>query len=801
MELVAHSPPKNNPDIKPHTYAAHIQEMLDYGMALLDYILSFSSFSEAEKIKLRATFKAALMLHDMGKLDDENQPILRGEKNTKLPIDHIDAGTAIAENMNNQLLGWLIRGHHAPGLVDATEESGFARKLKRLTTVDVSSHSLRGGRHKRIDNEDSVVADYEKHAAIIKITNQRLDDYIQKQRSVCGDYPELAMFLPNDCLTVRIMLSCLVDADHTSAAIYSKLEPMKVFKPVNGNWQQRLAQLDNYVSSLDKSSYENKSKRNQLRHDFYHRCRQGELFIDNLVTCSAPVGLGKTTAVTAYLLRKAQQVNASRMFIVAPFTNIINQTVQTLREAIVLADESTEETVVAHHHQADFSHKEMRQYAASWQAPIVVTTAVQFFETLASAHPSKLKKIHAIVGSVIFIDESHACLPPKYLRIAWYWLRKLADDWGCHVVFSSGSMVAFWKESCLVDDSPTRDLPDILSEDIKKRATLLETKRLRFKRIENTLTQAEFIQHVIEQGKDIADTKKPCILIILNTVQSAAYMANSLAQHVSSSITENLPILEERSVLHLSTGLTPSDRVKILLEIKRRQGSSEWDNSVWYLVATSCVEAGVDLDFSVGYRERCSLTSYLQIAGRVNRHGWRDNAILYDFNLHKDGEIIEHPGFADAILTFNKLWPEVETINQETNIIKLVTRSLINEFLRDDNQDGISKKIMEYEKARDFQHLMNKFKIIDSDTITVLVNKDILERLERKQPVSWQEIQNYSVQLWASKKATWRLRPINNCSADKIYSWLDQYEYNDFLGIFAGFIKLKAFFKEHGGVL
>src|SRR5205807_3776546 len=129
-----------------------------------------------------------------------------------------------------------------------------------------------------------------------------------------------------------------------------------------------------------------------------------------------------------------------RVFVVLPYTNIINQSVDVYRRYLVLAGENPEEVVVAHHHKAVFQKVDTRHFTALWHAPVVVTTAVQFFETLADNHPSGLRKLHQLPGSAVFIDESHAALPVKLWPRAWDWLKQLTRDWGWHVVLGSGSL-------------------------------------------------------------------------------------------------------------------------------------------------------------------------------------------------------------------------------------------------------------------------------------------------------------------------------------------------------------------------
>src|SRR5262249_27373691 len=135
------------------------------------------------------------------------------------------------------------------------------------------------------------------------------------------------------------------------------------------------------------------------------------------------------------------------ILVVLPFTNIIDQSVKVYREALTLPDENPERVVAAHHHQADFESVQTRQLATLWDCPVTVTTAVQFFETLASNHTARLRKLHELTGSAIFIDEAHAAIPPHLWPLTWKWLTELTDEWGCHAVLASGSLARFWNDS------------------------------------------------------------------------------------------------------------------------------------------------------------------------------------------------------------------------------------------------------------------------------------------------------------------------------------------------------------------
>ncbi|UAA40148.1 DEAD/DEAH box helicase [Paraneptunicella aestuarii] len=797
--LAAHSPPKERLDSEPHSYSDHIAEAIQYGLPLIKDMLRFSHFDSENITALCDTLKAAYMLHDMGKLDELNQPVLKGEVNERLQVDHIDAGIAIANEINNLLLAWLIRGHHAPGLPSYDEECGVAELLIEECpelNLDDEPH-LRGARHNRT-YEHSKDVDLRKHVKVISRTDNQLANYKQLQIQECGEYPQTALDLPESCLTTRLMLSCLVDADHLSAACYESGEAFPIYTQADNRWEERLQALDKYVSSLAAKSKEPDSERNTIRGDFYRCCVESPLVDENLVSCSAPVGLGKTTSVMAFLLRQALAHGLRRIIVIAPFTNVINQTVKTLKKSIVLEGEDPDQVVVAHHHKADFSDKSLRQLSALWKAPIVVTTAVQFFETLASANPSQLRKLNSVPGSGIFVDESHACLPPQFLRVAWKWLRELSDDWGCRIVLSSGSMVEFWDSQYLVDDKHRKKIPELIDNGILARALELEKRRVTFETKDAPMPLSSLVEAIIDKGTEInkKDIHQPCVLVIMNTVQSAAVVADAIAKGVGQDTKQQS--LDEMLVLHLSTALDSEDRDIILNEVECRQkNGSEWQEQTWYLVATSCVEAGVDLDFAVGFRERASVTSFLQVAGRINRHGFRNEAWLFDFVTvpDKDG-LNHHPGFKEAQKVLCQLWDELCAVGNDLS--KLSTRAITREL----NHGLIEKSeaLLLSDNDRNFQTVMDDFKVINTDTRIVIVDSELANKIECGVPVSWREVQKKSVQMWANKISKFNgfLSPIN--SKDELYYWNSKYD-GKFLGFMAGVIETKDFFEIDGGVL
>lgn len=745
--------------------------MVAYGEAVAGNMLAFyGPGSKGLVQEWASSLILALHVHDLGKVDPANQEVLAGHKKGRLPVDHIDAGVAVAERMNNHLAAWLVRAHHSPGLASKTAEKHIRRHLK-------ISELLRGARYNRSQGfvgED----DLNKHLRIIGETDGKLDEYLSIHERVCGNLPHLSANLPDQALTTRLLMSCLVDADHSSAASYSSGEEMPHPILPDPMWDRRLKALEQYILNLPRDKTNEENQRNNMRQELFQICLSSELLEGPIVSCAAPVGLGKTTAVVAYLLRVAKQNNLRRIFVVAPFTNIISQTVKRLRAALVLDDEQPEQIVAEHHHRLDLGDPSLRQYSTLWKAPIIVTTAVQFFESLASAQPSALRKIHNLPGSGVFIDESHACLPPHLMRQTWHWINLLAKHWSCYFVLASGSLVRFWKYSDIVGE--VADIPEITGEQYYEKARRLEKRRVQFARLsESALSVEEFLESLIQNGK-----QKYCSLIILNTVQSAAVVAQSLAEKFGEQTMESL---SERRILHLSTALAPFDREKILDEIKLRQSNLEWKGRDWYLVATSCVEAGVDLDFDLGYRERCSVTSFFQTAGRINRHGVRSGAILYDFCFAEGNILSKHPGFRSSANIFSSMWSKIIDMNSDIN--HLSTLAICREAVVRAGDQLESKVLYEHELSHNFQEVNELFRVIDSDTVTAIVNPGVVEKIRNNAPIRWTEIQNHSVQIWKHKLIDLKLDPIGK--SEDLFLWT--YAYDPlFLGYMKGLLPLKS---------
>ena len=147
----------------------------------------------------------------------------------------------------------------------------------------------------------------------------------------------------------------------------------------------------------------------------------------------------------AHLLKQAQERGLRRIFVVLPYTTIIRQSVRVYRQALTLPGEDANQVVAELHCRADFQDWSTRYLTSLWRAPIVVTTAVAFYETMASCQPASLRRLHELPGSAIFVDEAHNALPLKLLPLAWCWMNTMAEEWRCYWVLASGSLVRYWQ--------------------------------------------------------------------------------------------------------------------------------------------------------------------------------------------------------------------------------------------------------------------------------------------------------------------------------------------------------------------
>jgi CRISPR-associated endonuclease/helicase Cas3 len=687
--------------------------------------------------------EAAAIYHDLGKLDEVNQEVLRRESNDPLCVAHEDAGVAELLKLHRRESAVLVAAHHV-GL--------FSQRAELEKEM-----SKQGGAFRNPKVADHIDEQLENYVVLHSAAGCPTPGWIESgQLHKCG-------------FTRRIALSCLVDADHSDTARHYGNEIR--YDPPEPRWQERLVALDQYVAGLPGGDTERERQRNCLRRQMYDACRAAEIG-SPIRSCDASVGSGKTTAVMAYLLQVARQRGLRHVFVVLPYTNIIKQSVEVYREALVLPGERPEDVIAEHHHQADFENVSLRQLATLWRAPVIVTTAVQFFETLASHHPAQLRKFHELPGSAVFVDETHAAMPSHLWPQVWRWLETWVQDWGGHIVLASGSLPRFWELPEFVDPPKQRaDVPDLVPDSLRNNLEQSEKRRVTPRRRREPLDCNGLIKWVSE-----ADGPR---LLILNTVQSAAVVADRMhnAGH---------------DVLHLSTALAPIHRHQMVERIKGRLSRREKN---WTLVATSCVEAGMDFSFRIGFRESCSTSSLIQIGGRVSRNAEHAEAVVWDFRV-LDAMLSQHPGFTVPRRVLDKLFSDAFIEAQSPS--ELAKEAMRREVTA--GNESKAREICKNEDEMEYPDVARLCRVIDSDTRLIVIDPGLVEALRQKEPVGYRQLLLHSVQMWTSKIVNLPVTPVfssrvRGINADSLYVWTAAYD-PDFLGYMAGVIPLLEGLKD-----
>ena len=727
LEPLAHSPHGDSPA---QTYQKHVSGV--EGRAV-ENALAAAGFYSGDRVRFVETVKAAGVYHDLGKLDEANQVVLKGESKKKLPVRHEDAGTKALLLLKRQESAVIAAAHHA-GLFSQENERQKGNKPFRI--LEVSEH-----------------------------VDSRLVEYVEKH-TACGlpvmPATQNSTSLDKCGFTHRLALSCLVDADYFDTAWHYGQETHA--KQIQTRWSERIQVLDQYVSSLGGKDAKADGKRNAVRQAFYDKCKSAPLSTSRFLACDAPVGTGKTTAVMAYLLRVAQEQNLRHVFVVLPYTNIIRQSVDVYRKALVLPDEDPDEVVAEHHHQADFKGVDLRGMATLWRNPIIVTTAVQFFETLASNHPVRLRKLHQLPGSAVFVDESHAAVPLHMWPQIWEWFGVFTEKWRGTVLLASGSLCRFWElKDFITSAAGKQPVHDVVDTRLAVVMHSKESRRVVPKREVKPFTGESLVEWVA--GK--AGPR----LVIMNTVQSAAILADSMRK-------------KGLNVLHLSTALTPIHRDMIIKRVKEKL---KYQHADWTLVATSCVEAGVDFSFRTGFRESCSVTSLIQTGGRVNRNDEYKTAEVWDFRVCDAPLYNDNPSVALSKKVLDGMFDE--NAFDQYDLKAIIEKAFAREMT--DRKNTRAREILTKEREMEYPDVARLCRVIDSDTRIVLVDRDIAGRLRKGCRITPNELQRHCVQLWASRIESLRLRPLFDMSGDEYGLYVWEYDYDpDFLGYMQGVLQL-----------
>jgi len=528
----------------------------------------------------------AALWHDLGKYQPRWQQFIRKASGFEADAhiedkpghpNHSTAGALLACDRykeKGRVLAYLIAGHHA-GLSDwNTAEHSLQARLEEEASRAELTDSLKGG----------------------------IPDRILLQTATAPQVTTIPGKAQGFALWLRMVFSCLVDADFLDTEGY--MDPDKATG--RGGWPS-LAELkerfDTYM--LEKVRGAKASRVNTLRADILAQCRTKATNAPGLFTLTVPTGGGKTLSSLAFALDHAKAHGKDRIIYVIPYTSIIEQTADEFRKAFG----ELSHAVIEHHSNADVAENKetpsSRLACENWDAPIVVTTNVQFFESLFAAKTSRCRKLHNIVNSVVVIDEAQM-LHPEFLQPTLDALNLLTQHYGVSVVLSTATQPALATVNEYTDKQKNvrglngacelMDDPDALYRALK-RVDVHMPKQL------DTPTSWEELAERLKAHESV--------LAIVNMRKHA----------------HELHALMPEGTLHLSALMCGAHRSVVIGDIKQRIK----DKVPTRVVSTQLVEAGVDLDFPVVYRAMAGLDSIAQAAGRCNREGSLERGEVHVF--------------------------------------------------------------------------------------------------------------------------------------------------------------------------
>ncbi len=509
-----------------------------------------------------AAARWAGLLHDLGKYSDAFQAMLRsaGTGGPHARVEHAGHGAAVALDAGAIDVAFAVAAHHA-GL---TAPRGGQSSLKeRVDRVRTQASELLARARTELDLEGG-------------------------PQRVPAQAPELD-------LRIRMLLSCLVDADRLDTA----MEPDTALHLRPAEWLERLLR---YVER--RASRALIAEIRDARREVLESCITAGAWPERLLSLTVPTGGGKTLSSMAFALRRAAEdpTRVRRVIVVIPFLSIIEQNARVYVEALG-------EDYVVEHHSGDFARGREENELASgsalrhklatenWDAPVVVTTSVRFFESLFSNRPSDLRRLHNLARSVVLLDEVQT-FPRGLLHPVESMLGALARDWGTTFVFCTATQPALER----AEPSQQRDRrwqPGTLREIVPDPQSLFR----RFRRVALHWPEAGCRLSWEHLARQLAG--EPRVLCVVNLRAHAARLFGLLRD------------LRLAGVRHLSTTMCPRHRLNVLAWIRDDLHAGRECR----VVSTQLVEAGVDLDFPVVYRAMGPLDSVAQAAGRCDREG------------------------------------------------------------------------------------------------------------------------------------------------------------------------------------
>lgn len=655
---------KNNGGFK-ETVGAHLRET-----AIL--AASFASVWNREE-----EGAAAGLLHDLGKYTELFQSVLEGKAQQ---IDHAAPGAhALLRQYKREGVAAALaaQGHHDGLQIGRPKDLGEELKMKEPLSPQNKTYSSR---------DVEALLDYF-HQDNLKLPSQIESDYLKEYNE---NRPVAAM------LYTRMLYSALVDADFlaTEAHFASHKKGGYQYRPTGKKLKPDilLSSLLKHMTILREKS--NASKQlNSLRNDLFNACLESGKESRGIYTLTAPTGAGKTLSMIAFALRHAAQHQLRRIILVMPYLNIIEQNALVYREVLRHFDN---DLLLEDHSLAELP-EEQRLFAENWDAPIIVTTTIRFFEGLFANRSSSCRRLHNIANSIILFDEAQS-LPPQLAIYTLAALGYLVERFGCSVVFSTATQPAFETFDDRVKQHTTGGWQP--SELIPEKLKLFNrTRQIRVK----------WRGHLPWENIAGEIAEEPQVLSVVNTKKQARILYQQVGKELASN----------QGLYFLSTDMCPAHRLAVIEKVNKLLSRDEGTAGVnCRLISTQCVEAGVDLDFPVVWRALGPLDAIIQAAGRCNRNGLLPFGKIVVFRPP-----IEDESFPDA--AYGRGATEVLVMLEQKGKLDLEDPAVIKDYYSRyflDNLPHFDKaKLADIFQQYDFLKVAQEYRWIKDSSINILV--------------------------------------------------------------------------------
>lgn len=489
----------------------------------------------------------------------------------------------------------------------------------------------------------------------------------------------------------RMLFSCLVDADYLDTECFMQPE-QAALRGNKAKMEDLLQKLEAYLSQFGEPTTEV----NKIRSEVQRACLDNSKTLSGFYSLTVPTGGGKTLSSLVWALNHAIHNGKKRIIIAIPYTSIIVQTAAILRNIF------GEENILEHHSNTETENERLKLATENWDYPIIVTTNVQLFESMMASHSSHCRKLHNICNSIVILDEVQT-IPTDFLQPIVDTLDTYQRIFGISVLFTTASQP-------VLEGKHQGTNPSVILNGLKSIKEIIPSKANLHNRLRRVTLDIDDTPRTYDEVAERL-AKYDRVLCIVNTRRDAK------------EIFDRLP--KEGVCIHLSRLMCPAHLSEKIEEMKI--ALSDTNNKIVRVISTQLIEAGVDIDFPVVYRQEAGLDSILQAAGRCNREGKNSICTTHIFSLST-----EHPlprGFItqcnNARLNMGKNhdWFSPEAMTSYFH--QLYSR--IQSFDRKD-----MKYYLYNPKGLMFEKASQEFRLIDDSAISVIVNwKDSLSLVEQ----------------------------------------------------------------------